>query len=200
MPANIPNPGVKFNLPFTLGLPDQAPPTKDPEVRALLDQVYNAFQGVQLAFHHFTGIGQQLFSAWPNLRYDQTLHLASPWRYYVQASETINYGSAVNVFNSAGTLKARNADATNNTKPCHGFNTTVGGIPNGSFGEVILQCGMLTGVSGLTLGTRYFLFAGAGGLVSASPAVGAGNIEQAVGWAIDTTALLFNVGFAFVQH
>lgn len=196
----IGNPDIKFNLPFTLGLPDVAPNTVDPKIKPVLDELYSAFQQVQLALHNLVGIGQQLQALWPSLRYDQTLHLASPWRYYVKASEAIAYGNAVNVFNDgSGILQARNANATNNTKPCHGFCTTSGGIAAGSYGEVILQAGLLTGVSGLTIGTRYFLFT-TNGLISAAAPVAAGNIEQAVGWAIDSTALLFNVGFAFVQH
>lgn len=196
----VANTSVRFNLPFNLGLPDSAPhDLSDPRVAALLEQVYNAFQQLQMALHVYVGIGQQLQSLWPNLRYDQTLHLFSPNRLYAVASETIAYGNAVNVFNNAGVLTVRNANATDNTKPTHGFCTTTGGIAAAAFGECILQCGIVLNLAGLVLGTRYFLSTTNGLITSVAP-VALGNVEQALGIALDSTALFFNFGYAFVQH
>lgn len=193
------NPNLKFNLPFSLSIPDSPPQTEDPVVNNTFVVVYNAFLQLQQAVHQYLGVGQQLQTLWSTLRYDQTLHQASPGRLYVKAFEAITYGFAINLFVDAGILKIRLANATNNTKPCHGFCTTIGGIAAGSFGEVILLHGLLTGVAGLVLGTRYFLST-TNGLVTAVAPVAAGNIEQAVGFAMDTSALLFDFGFHFIQH
>lgn len=199
MPVSI-NPGVKFNLPFTLGLPDRSPTDIDPKLQQYFQEIYNAFQQLQLALHNILGVGQQLQQLWSNLNYSQTLHTFSSGRLYLQASEFIQYGSSVNIFDSgAGVMKFRNANATDNTKPSHGMCTTLAGIPAAGYGEVITQMGLLTGVTGLTKGVRYFLST-TNGLVTAAEPVAAGNIGQAVGWAIDTSALLFNIGFAYVQH
>lgn len=200
MPAVTTNPGVKFNLPFTLGLPDRAPTDLEPNMQRYFQEIYNAFQQLQAALHTILGVGQQLQQAWPSLSYFQTLHQSSPGRLYMQASEVINYGSSVNIFDSgAGVMKFRNANATNNTKPAHGLCTTTGGIAAAAYGEVITQYGLLTGVAGLTKGSRYFLST-TNGLITAAAPVAAGNIEQPIGFAIDTSALLFNIGFAYVQH
>lgn len=190
--------GIKFNLPFTLGLAD-SPPDTDAKTKGIFSVFYNAFNQLQSAMHQFLGLGQQLQSQWSQIRYDQTLHQFSPNRYYVQATQAIGYGQAVNLFVSGGTLKARLANATNNTKPCHGFCTTVAGIAVDGYGEVILNFGLLVGVSGLTQGTRYFLSTTDGLITSVAP-VAAGNIEQPLGLAMDTTALHFNFGFGWIQH
>lgn len=196
------NPGVKFNLPFSIGLPDSAPSElklKDPATAAVIEQIYTAFQQMQIALHVVLGVGQQLQTQWSMLSPDQTLHLFSPNRIYLIASEAILFGAAINIYDNAGVLTVRNANATNNTKPCHGFCTTAAGIANGAYGESILNFGLLTGVAGLVRGTRYFLST-ANGLVTAVAPVAAGNIEQALGLALSSTMLLFNFGFAFVQH
>lgn len=200
MPAVSGNPGIKFNLPFTLGIPDAAPANMPEEMKPVMQEVYNAFQQLQLAIHTYLGLGQQLANLWSQLGYAQTLHLASPTRLYMQASEAITFGYAVNIFDSgAGVMKIRLANATNNTKPCHGFCTTLAGIALDGYGEVILQAGLLSGVAGLTKGNRYFLST-TNGLVTNVAPVAAGNIEQVLGWAIDTSALLFNIGFGYIQH
>lgn len=193
------NPNLKFNLPFNIGVPDTPPADLPEEMKGLFVIVYNGFLQIQQAMHQYLGIGQQLQTLWSQLRYDQTLHAASPTRLYAKAFQTIPYGNAINLFVDAGILKIRLANATNNTKPCHGFCTTAAGIATDAFGEVILLHGLLTGVSGLTLGTRYFLST-SDGLVTAVAPVAAGNIEQAVGFAMDTSAFLFDLNFQFIQH
>lgn len=196
------NLSTKFNLPFIIGLPDAVPAelaAKDPQVAALFGQLYNAFQQIQLALHTYVGISQQLQALWPQLDFEQTMHLFSPSRIYLKASEALIYGDVVNIFDNAGTLQVRKANATNNTKPAHGFCTTLAGIAAGSYGECILNHGLLTGVAGLVRGSRYFLSTAAGLVTTVAP-VAAGNIEQALGIALSATTLLYNIPFAFVQH
>src|SRR5712664_3604571 len=186
MPVSI-NPGVKFNLPFTLGLPDRAPTDIDPKLQQYFQEMYNAFQQIQIAMHNVLGVGQQLKQLWPNLGYTQTLHTFSSGRLYLAASEFIQYGSSVNIFDSGGgVMQFRNANATTNARPAHGICTTAGGIAIAGFGEVITQMGLLTGVTGLTKGVRYFLST-TNGLLTAAEPVAAGNIGQAVGLALDTS-------------
>lgn len=190
---------VRFNLPFTLGLGDTAPTSLDPKVRPLANEIYNAFQQLQLAVHNYLGVGQQLQSLWPQLSYLQTLHQFSATRFYCQADEAIIYGAAVNLFSSGGVLKARNANATNNTKQAHGFCTAIDGAAADDYIETILFRGVITGFTGLTQGSRYFLST-SNGLITTVKPVAAGNIEQVLGIALDTTALLYDFGLDFVQH
>lgn len=193
------NPNLKFNLPFNIGIPDTPPADLEPNMKGLFVIVYNGFLQIQQAIHQYLGVGQQLQTLWSQLRYDQTLHPASMTRFYAKAFQPIPYGNAVNLFVDAGVLKIRLANATNNTKPCHGFCTTTTGIATDAYGEVILLHGLLTAVSGIVLGTRYFLST-TDGLVTAVAPVAAGNIEQALGIAMDSSALLFDFNFHFIQH
>jgi hypothetical protein len=190
---------VRFNLPFTLGMGDLPPDGLDPKIKPLMDQIWNAFVQVQLAFHNYAGVGQQLQSLWPALVPSQTLHLSSNTRWYGPCSENIGFGAAINLFDNAGVLTARNANATNNTKPAHGFCTVTGGILAGASLEAILFRGLLTGFVGLTRGARYFLSTSNGQVTAVAP-VAAGNIEQAVGLALDTTTLLYDFNLWFLQH
>lgn len=192
MPAQV-------NLPFSLGLADTPPSGLDPKLLPLATELYNAFVQVQLAFHHVFGAGQQIQSVWSGLDYTSTLHNASQTRYYRKASESLIYGAAVNIHVDAGEIKFRNANATNNTKPAHGFCTTPGGVAAGAFSEAILFQGLLIGFVGLTQGSRYFLST-SNGLITAVAPVAAGNVEQALGIALDSTALLYNLDFEWIQH
>lgn len=189
-----------FNLPFTLGVPDTPSlDFQDPRVRALAEELYNAFQQLQLALHNYLGVGQQLQTLWSSLSHISTLHQASQFRIYKEATEDIIYGAAINLFSSGGVIKMRNANATNNTKPCHGFCMVAGGVTSGNFGEAILFCGLLTGFAGLTVGSRYFLSTSNGLLTAVAP-VAAGNIEQALGIALDSGTLLYQFTTHFIQH
>lgn len=191
--------GANVNLPFSLGLADTPPSGLDPKVAPLAAELYNAFVQVQLALHNTLGVGQQIKSVWAGLDYTATLHNASQTRYYRKASENLIFGAAVNMHVVAGELQFRNANATNNTKPAHGFCTTPGGVLATEYCEVILLRGLLVGFAGLTQGSRYFLST-ANGLITAVAPVAAGNIEQVLGIALDSTALLYDFGFHFVQH
>lgn len=190
---------VRFNLPFNFGISDTASGSIPPELRGPFNELYNAIQQVQYVFHGYLGIGQRLQEDWDNLSYLQTMHLASPTRLYVEATEAINYGYAVSLVDSGGAVKVRNANATNNTRPCHGFCTTEGGIALGAFGEIVMFSGVLTNLVGLTRAARYFLST-VNGLITTVAPVAAGNIEQPVAIAMATDALVFNVGLDWIQH
>jgi hypothetical protein len=194
----MPN-AAKFNLPFTFAIPDSIPTSLPPELKPVISDIFNALQQVQFIMHTYLGVGQRIINDWPSINYTQSLHRFSPWRFYAPALEAVSYGRAINLVLDAGVVKFRNANATNNTKPCHGFCTTINGLSAGEIGEVILCQGLLTGISGLTVGARYFL-ATANGLLTTVAPVAAGNIEQAVGIALDSTALLFCTDFDFIQH
>jgi len=188
---------VRFNLPFSIGLGD-VPDNLPPEFKSFADTLYNAFQQLLLACHNELGVGQQLQSLWSILGYNQ-LHRASMGRLYCLTSEVIAYGAAVNLFSNAGVLTARNANATNNTRPAHGFCLVSGGSASGVYTEVVLNRGLVTGFAGLTLGTRYFLSTSNGQVTAAAPAA-AGTINQALGLALATDVLLFDFGFHYIQN
>jgi hypothetical protein len=105
------------------------------------------------------------------------------------ASETLAAGDFVNIFSGG----VRKASSDNTERQAHGFVTT----PYSSTNPVVVfYSGLLTGLSGLTAGSRYFLST-AGGRSTTAPVL-TGQLSQEVGVAISTTALLFQPGPAII--
>lgn len=170
----------------------------DPGSRAAFEELYSFGFQVIRAFVDFCGIGSQNFANWSLLAGNsKTLLAGNLNRLYVIASENISQGAAITLFNNAGVLNVRNANATNNTKICDGFCTSPGGILATAPGEVVLNNGIIF-IGGLTIGQRYWLST-TNGLIVNTPPVAAGNVEQYLGIAISATAFSFNMGNWF-QH
>lgn len=108
----------------------------------------------------------------------------------VPASEALGAGKFVNLFNDAGTLKARLADNSNN-RPAHGF-VKVAAAESAT--ATVHPLDTVNGaLAGLTVGATYFLGT-AGGAVT--PALDAtddateGFIDQKLGTAVSATELI----------
>jgi hypothetical protein len=106
------------------------------------------------------------------------------------ASETLSAGDMVNLWDDAGTLKARKADATAAGKECDGF--TSEGVNSGDPATITLD-GTLSGLSGLTIGAHYFVSTTPGTITLTAPSTG-GNVYQSVGKAKSATELIFERG------
>lgn len=106
----------------------------------------------------------------------------------ILASETLTAGNLVNVYNNAGTINVRKADATTSGKEANGF--ILAGITSGASGTVYLEEGLNNAVSSLTVGAVYYLATTAGGLTTTAPSA-SGNVVQEVGKALSATELLF---------
>lgn len=102
------------------------------------------------------------------------------------ATEAIAAPALVNLYLAGGVLSVRNADKTAEGKEANGFVTS--SIASGSTGQVALS-GNLTGLTGLEIGTRYYL--GTVGGVTKTPASGAGAVDQYVGKATSATTIAF---------
>lgn len=105
----------------------------------------------------------------------------------IVASEALNAGDLVNVFDDAGTPKIRKADAATN-KEAHGF--VKASVSAGASGTVYFD-GTISGLTGLTAGTRYYLSSTTAGATTATPPTTSGFIVQYVGFAISSTELSF---------
>lgn len=108
----------------------------------------------------------------------------------VTASEALTAGP-VNLWNDSGTLKMRKADATTAGKEADGYVT--GSVSSGASGTFYYGSGVITGLTGLTIGTIYFLSTTAGAVTSTAPS-SAGNVVQRLGKAKSTTELVFAPG------
>lgn len=106
-----------------------------------------------------------------------------------QASQTLAAGDLINLHTVTGALRMRKADATDETKPAHGF--VKAAVTSGSSGTFFGPGQVNDVVSGLTPGAGYFLATTAGGVTTTAPST-AGNIVQEVGQAISATSLLFD--------
>lgn len=100
------------------------------------------------------------------------------------ATENLNAGNYVNIYDNAGTASIRLADNSND-RPAHGF--VKAAVVSGNNGTVYFE-GPNDALSGLTPGARYYL--GVSGAATATPpASPAAQISQFVGIAISTTEI-----------
>jgi len=106
----------------------------------------------------------------------------------VVASEALSAGNLVNLHNNAGTLNMRKADATAAGKQANGF--VLGAVSATASGTLYPEEAVITGLTGLTPGTTYYLHTTAGGITNTPPSA-AGNVVQEVGVALSATELLF---------
>ena len=108
------------------------------------------------------------------------------------AYENLAASDLVNLFNDSGTLKARKADASG------GFAKFAGGFVKASFSTgasaTVYNDGIITGLTGLTVGARYYLSGSTAGAVVATPPTTAAYISQYVGQAKSATELVFEQG------
>lgn len=114
----------------------------------------------------------------------------------VLTSENLAAGDMVNIYDNASTLNARKADADAIGTRCNGF--VIASTTSGQNATVYLTPAKITGLSGLTAGTQYFLSATAGG-ITATPPSGSAQITQSVGVATDTTELAWMPGQPIVR-
>ena len=103
-----------------------------------------------------------------------------------EASEALAENDVVNLWDDSGTLKARKADATDDTKPVHGY--VKEGVTLGNNATVFTD-GFLPG-TGLTIGSKYFLSTTPGTVTTTAPS-GEDEIVQPVGVAVSATRIKF---------
>lgn len=106
------------------------------------------------------------------------------------ASETITGPALVNLHNDSGTIKARNADASDNTRPVDGFLIVTAPTAGASAHVFTADGNIISNLSGLTVGDTLYLSETAGAVTATAP-VGAGKIVQQIGKALTATTALF---------
>jgi hypothetical protein len=173
---------------FTPGLP-QLPTNTDPKIEPDLRDIYIALRALCDQIGQFGGFEEayDVYKHPANVDYT-----AGPYkrRVYCPALEAMPYGALVNLTQSGGALAARFANASNNTRPCYGINNTPGTCAIGATIEVALPGCYVTSIGGLVEGTRYYLSTTNGLLTNTPPAV-AGNILEAIGFALASNVLYF---------
>lgn len=102
------------------------------------------------------------------------------------ASESLAAGDWVNVWNDAGTPKARKADASTSGKEAVGF--VLAAVTSGNNATVYFE-GQNTQVSGKTIGARQYLSAATPGASVETAPSASGNVVQLLGNALSATAI-----------
>jgi hypothetical protein len=174
-----------FVVPYVMpaGIPDSIAPY----IRPLYIMIQNIIQTILST----CGIAPRNPSAILSSNNDTTALLAANvHRFYTQATETISQGALISLTSNIGVLSVRNANATDNTRHCDGYCSQIGGIAAGAVGEVILNDGMITNLTGLVPGTRYYMSTTNGQVTSVAPS-GGSTVVQYVGIAITANALRF---------
>lgn len=108
-------------------------------------------------------------------------------------SEAVTAGNLVNIHDDTG-AKVRKADASGpSPKPAHGFVTA-----SAAMGETVkvYPVAFLAGLSGMTIGAKYFLAKTPGGITTDVSGYVSGDLIQEVGFMYDTDTLSFRPGFA----
>jgi hypothetical protein len=105
----------------------------------------------------------------------------------VIASEALSAGNLVNVWDNAGTLNARKADATTEGKEADGF--VIAAFASSASAVVYFE-GRITGLTGLTVGARYYM-SDTAGAVTETPVSGSGKVHQYIGKALTATEINF---------
>lgn len=183
--------GIQYSAPTDFRIPQTPPEGLPDDVKLAFGQLYSAIQQIILALVTNCGVGPRDVSQWEQLAgASVTLLSGNLNRFYVTAAEDIVYGAAITVGGSP--LRVRNANAADTTLPCRGFCTAPTGIATGGTGEIQICTGKV-GISGLTPGASYYL-SDTPGLIAPVPATISGSIAQYVGFATDSTTLVFNVG------
>lgn len=112
----------------------------------------------------------------------------------IPSSENLAAGDLVNLWNDAGTLKARKADATTTGKEANGF--VLSAVTSPANATVYFD-GTNTQCTGLTPG-RQWLSTTPGKSTSTRP-TGSGNVQQIVGVATSATEMTFEAGDSTIK-
>lgn len=105
----------------------------------------------------------------------------------VLASENLAAGDWVNLYDNAGAINVRKADATAAGKPADGF--VLAAVTSGNNATVYTD-GVNTQVSGQTAGADVFLATTAGAGTHTAPS-GASNVVQRIGKALSATEVVY---------
>jgi hypothetical protein len=114
----------------------------------------------------------------------------------IATSENLSAGDFVNIWNDAGTPKARKAIADVAGKEACGFVLAATTAPANAS---VYHEGTNTQLTGLTAGSRYYLSAATAGTATATPPSATGNVVQFVGVAVSATALTYEASEGVIR-
>ena len=141
-----------LNSPLQVPISRDPPPGVDPALIGVFDDIFNALYQLQIALVNYAGIAPQDQQFWNQLTPDQTILQQNMNRIYLKADEDLLFGNMCHLFLTGGELRARLADATDNTRWCSAYCNTAAGVNTGSYGEFIIAQGLCAGIGGIVAG------------------------------------------------
>lgn len=182
---------------ISLGLPslpnDQLPPAAYNESNIIYRAINNLAQGVSL-YGGVDGIEQ---ADWAQYAPSVTILSGNLTRLYPIASVAIAAGQIVNLFNNAGVLNARLANAGSAATMAHGVANTACAA-GARFEMQWLRCYNLS-IGGMIIGSLYWLSTVAGAVQNTAPAA-VGTIAQPVGLAVAASEMIMDISLSFKQN
>jgi hypothetical protein len=146
-------------------------------------------------FHADLATLDELRSIYNAININQQI-LSDSTRFVAKALEAITAGQYVSVVLDAGLCKVQKANAANNTKIAVGYSLNT--IAAGDWG-IFITTGNNNLLTGLTVGSYYYLSDSSGGDVTTTKPVGVGKTNQCLGFALTSTELISNISLPFVQ-
>jgi hypothetical protein len=177
-----------FSSPIDIGLSANPNSLENEIIYEEFTKVYNAIRILQQKLGDFAGVGVLDPANYLTLNpiYGESIQVHRMQAIIVTSADAIAAKHFVNLYNVAGALRARRADATAIGTRAHGWAPEA--ISNGDEGIIFLNSGFETG-GGLTLGATYYLSASSPGGISTVPPGVAGNIKQEIGFALSASDL-----------
>lgn len=149
-------------------------------------RIYNALNIMASALDAYTGTTIPDESEWTELDPADTLRSQNLSRLFIQFYENIVAGAPIKIFNDGGVAKAALALGSGFANYADGFSGT--STAAGDWGYVYLGMGLNPYITGLTVGTVYYLSATVAGTITA---VRPAN-PQSVGRALTSSLLWWN--------
>lgn len=164
-----------------------------------LYKIYIAIANLKRAMSEYCGVdslSEELRSQTSPLN---TVNINNMTRAYYPASEPLIFGAMVNIWNDSGTMKIRKASASSASTLCHGVVASTSGASVGEYVEINLWHGITSGIGAMTAGSLYYLSTTPGVIIN-SPPVAVGTIRQAIGVALTSDILSFNISSFIFQN
>lgn len=182
---------------INLGLPSLPNNELPPQLYGEVSIIYKALRNGVTELARLTGVDEIDPSEWSSTSPQSTVLTGNATRMYPTASVAIAVGELVNLFDNAGVLSARLADATTAATMAHGIASSAG-VP-GSKMEIQWLRSFVGSIGGMSLGTLYYLSTTPGAIQNLAP-LAVGTIQQPVGVAVAANQLLLDISLLFIQN
>lgn len=173
------------------GLPGSVPENfTDPQVIAAVKMFISGANALVRAIEQYAGATKKEATQWSFLTPNDTILKSNLGRFYVRASENLQFNDFINIWNNAGVANIRKATSFDGATflPAHGYITQA--ALSGELTECIVGQGLLA-VTNLLPGQNIYL-SSTSGLAALTPDTNVGHLAQYLGVGI-------SLGLAYID-